>query len=297
MKEIIKVKLKDIDNFMNHPFLVVQDDSLSQLSTSIKENGLLNPLVVRKKENGRYELISGHRRKKAMELIGLTEAEVIVENLNDDEATIYMVDSNMYREKILPSEKAFAYKMKQDAMKHQGKITSDPRGPKLTSEVIGKKFGDSSTNVKRYVRLTYLIPELLELVDNTVKYDKRTYLTMGIKPAVELSYLNKDEQNLVYASITYEDLTPSHAQTIKIRELSKNRKLNYDTLEKIFLQKKGNQNETITFNKKNIESVLPKELLVRDKRYIEKYIIDAIKLYNEQQKTKQDNVDLDKLKI
>lgn len=257
MKEIIRVKLKDIDNFKNHPFLVAQDDSLSQLATSIKENGLLNPLVVRKKENGRYELISGHRRKKAMELIGLTESEVIVENLNDDEATIYMVDSNMYREKILPSEKAFAYKMKIDAMKHQGKKTCGTSCHKSRDE-IAKKSPDSARQIQYYVRLTYLIPELLELVDNTVKYDKRTYLTMGIKPAVELSYLNKDEQNLVYASITYEDLTPSHAQTIKIRELSKNKKLNYDTLEKIFLQKKGNQNETITFNKKNIESVLPK---------------------------------------
>lgn len=294
MKEIVKVKLKDIDNFMNHPFLVVQDDSLSQLSTSIKENGLLNPLVVRKKENGKYELISGHRRKKAMELIGLAEAEVIVENLNDDEATIYMVDSNMYREKILPSEKAFAYKMKLEALKHQGKRTCATGLHKSRDKISNNESGEM---VRRYIRLTYLIPELLELVDNTVKYDKRTYLTMGIKPAVELSYLNKDEQNLVYASITYEDLTPSHAQTIKIRELSKNKKLNYDTLEKIFLQKKGNQNETITFNKKNIESVLPKELLVRDKRYIEKYIIDAIKLYNEQQKTKKDNIDLDKLKI
>lgn len=218
MKEIVKVKLKDIDNFMNHPFLVVQDDSLSQLSTSIKENGLLNPLVVRKKENGKYELISGHRRKKAMELIGLAEAEVIVENLNDDEATIYMVDSNMYREKILPSEKAFAYKMKMEALKHQGKRTCATGLHKSRDKISNNESGEM---VRRYIRLTYLIPELLELVDNTVKYDKRTYLTMGIKPAVELSYLNKDEQNLVYASITYEDLTPSHAQTIKIRELSK----------------------------------------------------------------------------
>lgn len=154
-------------------------------------------------------------------------------------------------------------------------------------EIVGKQFGDSSEIVRRYIRLTYLIPELLELVDNTVKFDKRTFLTMGIKLAVELSYLNKDEQSLVYASITYEDLTPSHSQTKRIRELSKQKLLNYNTLEKIFLEKKGNQNDQISFNKNNIESVLPYDLLKRDKRYIEQYIIKAIVNYNDLLKKKQ----------
>jgi len=297
MSEIIKIKINDIDTFKNHPFLVNKDESLTELAQSIKENGLLNPLVVRIKKNGRYEMISGHRRKAALEIAGIVEADAIVQDLNDDEATIYMVDSNMYREKILPSEKAFAYKMKFDAIKHQGKSSSDPQGPKLSSEVVGKKLGDSATSVKRYIRLTYLIPELLELVDNTVKYDKRTFLTMGIKPAVELSYLNKDEQNLVYASITYEDLTPSHAQTIQIRELSKKKMLNYNSLEKILTQNKGNQNEQISFNKRNIESVLPHDLLKRDKRYIEEYIINAIIKYNELKKAEVYNIDIDKLNI
>lgn len=283
MNEIKEINIKDIDSFEKHPFLVNVDASLHELAGSIKENGLLNPIVVRKKQNGRYELISGHRRKLAMELIGMTEVDACIKQLNDDEAIIFMVDSNMYREKILPSEKAFAYKMKLDAMKHQGKkITSAHVVSKLTTkELIGKQFGDSREQVRRYIRLTYLIPELLEIVDNTVKYDKRTYLTMGLTTAVELSYLNIDEQNLLYNTIIYEDLTPSYAKALKIRELSKNKLLDFDSLEKILDQKKGNQNDRIFFNKEKIEAVLPFDLLKRDKRYIEKYIIEAIQIYNE----------------
>jgi ParB family chromosome partitioning protein len=300
MDKLIKIRIEDIDSFKNHPFLVNHDESLKELAKSIKENGLLNPLIVRKKENGRYEMISGHRRKEALELNGIKEVEVYVKELNDDEATIYMVDSNIYREKILPSEKAFAYKMKMDAMKHQGKkneTSTTKLSKKRTDEIIGEQNGESREQVRKYIRLTYLIPELLELVDNTVKYDKRTFLTMGLKPAVELSYLTKDEQNLVYASIIYEDLTPSHAQTIKIRALSKKMLLNYNTLEEILLQKKGNQNEQISFNKEKIESVLPYELLKRDKRYIEQYIIEAIKNYNALNKQEVQNIDIDNLKV
>lgn len=297
MEKICRIKLKDIVDFKKHPFLVNNDESLEQLAVSIKENGLLNPLIVRKKSNGKYEMISGHRRKRALELIGETETNVYIKDFNDDEAVICMVDSNIYREKILPSEKAFAYKMKLDAIKHQGKKleTSETGVRKLES--AGKISNESAQNIRRYIRLTYLIPELLELVDNTVKYDKRTFLTMGIKPAVELSFLNKDEQNLVYASITYEDLTPSHAQAIRIRELSKKGKLNYDTLEQIFSEKKGNQNDTISFNKKRIESAIPYEILNRDKRYIEKYIIEAIEYYKKNNVSDIDTIDLEKLKI
>lgn len=297
MEKICRIKLKDIVDFENHPFLVNNDESLEQLVVSIKENGLLNPLIVRKKSNGKYEMISGHRRKRALELIGETEVDAYIKDFNDDEAVICMVDSNIYREKILPSEKAFAYKMKLDAIKHQGKKikTSETEVRKLES--AGKISNESAQNIRRYIRLTYLIPELLELVDNTVKYDKRTFLTMGIKPAVELSFLNKDEQNLVYASITYEDLTPSHAQAIRIRELSKKGKLNYDTLEQIFSEKKGNQNDTISFNKKRIESAIPYEILNRDKRYIEKYIIEAIEYYKKNNVKDIDTINLEKLKI
>lgn len=256
MDKLIKIRIEDIDSFKNHPFLVNHDESLKELAKSIKENGLLNPLIVRKKENGRYEMISGHRRKEALELNGIKEVEVYVKELNDDEATIYMVDSNIYREKILPSEKAFAYKMKMDAMKHQGKkneTSTTKLSKKRTDEIIGEQNGESREQVRKYIRLTYLIPELLELVDNTVKYDKRTFLTMVL--------------------------------------------LNYNTLEEILLQKKGNQNEQISFNKEKIESVLPYELLKRDKRYIEQYIIEAIKNYNALNKQEVQNIDIDNLKV
>lgn len=287
---LVKINLNDIDSFEGHPFSVNKDDSLKELVHSIKLNGLLNPMIVRKKDNGRYEMISGHRRKTALEILGVSESEVIVKELNDDEATIFMVDSNMYRETILPSERAFAYKMKMDAMKHQGKTTSDPQGPKLSSEIVGKKLGDSATNVKRYIRLTYLIPELLKLVDETVLKTNKDGLTMGIKPAVELSYLGYAEQKLVLGVIEYSLVTPSHAQTIKIRKLAKEKKLDFDTLEKLLDEKKGNQNEQIAFNKNKIENVLPNNIKKRDKRYIEQYIIKAIIEYSKQNTEEADNV-------
>lgn len=283
MSEYKKIKLREIDSFKNHPYKVERDESFNELMDSIKSNGLLNPLIVRAKENGKYEMISGHRRKLALELLGEKEVSVNIKELSDEEATILMVDSNITRERILPSEKALAYKMKYDAIKHQGKKTSGPEVRKLEDE--------SERNIRRYIRLTHLIPELLELVDNSVIHDKRTYLTMGIKPAVELSYLNKDEQELVYAGITYNDLTPSHGQAIKIRELSKNKQLDYDSLEGILTQNKGNQNEQISFNKEKIESVLPIGLANRDKRYIEKYIINAIVKYKEFNQKEEEMID------
>lgn len=293
MESIVRIKISQIDDFENHPFLVEDNSALKELAQSIKENGLLNPIVVRKKENNRYELISGHRRKLASQLNGYDEIDAFIKDLNDDEATIYMVDSNMYREMILPSEKAFAYKMKLDAMKHQGKTLS-PKGTKSHSV---NTINDTKTQIYRYIRLTYLIPELLKLVDNSVIHDKRTYLTIGLKPAVELSYLSKDEQNLLYSTFIYDDLTPSHGQAIKIRELSKKKQLNYDTLDEILSQTKGNQNEQISFNKEKIVSVLPTDLLKRDKRYIEQYIIDAIIKYKEIKKEQLEKVDIESLKI
>ena len=289
MSEIKNIKLEEIDNFKNHPFKVNNDESLKELSDSIKENGLLNPLTVRLKENGRYELISGHRRKFAMELLGIKEAKAYIKELSDDEAIIEMVDSNMYRDKILPSEKAFAYKMKLDALKHQGKRLS-PKGTKSHSV---NEIEDTKTQIYRYVRLTNLIPELLQLVDDTVLKDKRSTLTMGLKPAVELSYLTQEQQKLVYMGITYEDLTPSHGQAIKIRELAKNKELTFDSLEDILLEEKGNQREQISFNKDKIEKALPSELLKRDKRYIEQYIIKAIENYKSIELERGDAYDLD----
>ena len=292
MSEYKKIKLSEIDSFKNHPYKVERDESFNELMDSIKSTGLLTPLIVRPKENGRYEIISGHRRKLALELLGEKEVSVNIKELSDEDATILMVDSNISRERILPSEKAFAYKMKYDAIKHQGKTTSGTEYPKLrSSEIMAKSSSDSEKSIRNYIRLTHLIPELLELVDNSVIHDKRTYLTMGIKPAVELSYLNKDEQELVYAGITYNDLTPSHGQAIKIRELSKNKQLDYDSLEEILTQNKGNQNEQISFNKEKIESVLPIGLANRDKRYIEKYIINAIVKYKELNQREEEMID------
>ena len=280
-----KILLSKIDSFKGHPFHVNNDVSLKELANSIKENGLYTPLTVRLKEDGRYELISGHRRKAAMELLGITETEAYVKELADEEATIEMVDSNMYREKILPSEKAFAYKMKYDAIKHQGKKTSGHDVQKLDDK--------SDRNIRRYIRLTNLIPELLQLVDDTVLKDKRTALTMGLLPAVELSYLNKEEQKLVYMGITYEDLTPSHGQAKQLRKLSNEGKITFDSVEEILCKSKGNQQEQISFNKERIEKVLPTELLKRDKRYIEQYIIKAIENYKQQEIERGDVYDLD----
>jgi ParB family chromosome partitioning protein len=221
--------------------------------------------------------------------LGIESVDVDIRDLSDEDAIILMVDSNMYRDKILPSEKAFAYKMKMDALKHQGKSLS-PKGTKSHSV---DEIEDTKTQIYRYIRLTNLIPELLQLVDDTVLKDKRTVLTMGIKPAVELSYLNKEEQKLVYMGITYEDLTPSHGQAIKIRQLAKDKKLTFDSLEDILCEQKGNQHEQISFNKSNIEKALPSELLKRDKRYIEQYIIKAIENYKKQELERGDAYDLD----
>ena len=279
MNEIIKININEIDDFNNHPFKVEEGSELDDLVDSIKRNGLLIPIIVRKKEDNRYELLSGHRRKKVYEILGLKVIDAIIKNLNNDEATIYMVDSNMYREKILPSEKAFAYKMKMEAIKHQGK-TSCHNGTKLRSdEMLSQKSNDSARQIQRYIRLTYLIKELLDIVDNTVKLKDKHKLTMGLLPAVELSYLSKQEQQVVYSVITYQDVTPSHSQAIRIKKLSVKQMITFDEVEKILLEQKGNQHEQISFNKSKIMSVLPFNLATRDKRYIERYIIEAIILY------------------
>ena len=285
MDKLEKIRLSQIDDFSNHPFKVNNDDSLKELANSIKENGLLNPITVRPKPNGRYELISGHRRKTAMESIGLEEANAIIKELTDDEATIEMVDSNMYRDKILPSEKAFAYKMKLDALKHQGRTLS-PKGTKSHSV---DEVKDTKTQIYRFVRLTYLIPELLKIVDETYLKEKKLPYTMGLKPAVELSYLNKDEQILIHRMIVYENKTPNHAQAIQIRKMSKNKKLTFDNIENLLCEKKGNQQEQIQYNKDKIYDALPFELRNRDKRYQEEYIVKALEYYKKyEQKKKED---------
>ena len=288
MSEIGKIKIDDIDPFKNHPYKVENNESLIQLQESIKTNGLLNPIIVRKKDNGRYEMISGHRRMKALELNGKTEIDAYIKELSDDEATIFMVDSNLQREKILPSEKAFAYKMKLDALKHQGKTLSHD-GTKSHSV---DSIKDTKTQIYRYIRLTHLIPELLKIVDNTYEKNDKHSITMGLLPAVELSYLNKDEQMLVYSEMTYDDASPSHSQAIRIRKLSEKKKLNADSLEEILSESKGNQREQISFNRDKIVSHLPYGLIQRDKRYVEDYIIKALENYSNQLE-RGDSNDLD----
>ena len=268
-----KIPIKDIEPFKNHPFKVVEDDSLKELMESISNTGLINPVIVRQNKN-KYEMISGHRRLKAMELLGETEIEAQIKNLSDDEATILMVDSNCQRERTLPSERAFAYKMKLDAVKHRGK-SSGHDGHK-SRDIIS---GESGRQIQRYIRLTYLIPELLDIVDDTFKYGKNRYLTMGLLPAVELSYLSKEEQKLVFAEIQYTETTPTHGQARRIRELSKNKQLDDEKVEAILDEKVGIQNDRITFNREKIVKELPYELTKRDKRYIEDYIVKAIQSY------------------
>ena len=291
-EKLEKIDISLIDSFKNHPFQMREDESFLELKKSIENNGLLVPVILRKKEDGRYEMISGHRRLEAMKQLGKKTISSFVRELSNEQAVIEMVDSNMFREKILPSEKAYAYRMKFDALKHQGK-TKDQNGPKLTVEQIGIDNNDSSSQVKRYIRLTYLIPELLQLVDDTVLKDRRTAITMGINPAVELSYLTREDQKTVYMGITYEDLTPSLGQAIRIRELAKNGNLSFDALEEILCEEKGNQQERISFNKDKIEKVLPSALLKRDKRYIEQYIIKAIDFYKSAEHKRGDEYDID----
>lgn len=272
-EEIVKIKVSDIKDFPKHPFKINNDLNYEELKDSILDNGVLVPAIVRKQEDGKYEMISGHRRKKICEENGISEIPCIVKDISDDEAIIMMVDSNLQRDKILPSEKAQAYKMKLDALNHQGKSLS-PLGTKSSSV---NEIDDSKSQIYRYVRLTYLIPELMQLVDDTVLKDKRATLTMGIRPAVELSYLSKNEQEMVYEEISYEDITPSHVQAKKIRELSKNKTLNPDVLESIFLEPKPNQQKRISFNEERIRKALPKD--IKDYK-IEDFIIKAIENYS-----------------
>lgn len=217
LPKIYDIPIKLIDDFPAHPFKVKMDDDMEQLVASIKEQGLITPVILRPKENGRYEMVSGHRRKEACLRAGLTEIKAEVREISHDEAIILMVDSNLQRTEILPSEKAFSYKMRLEAIKRQGKrtdLTSYPLGTKLwfrSNMEVSEQVGDSKTQIARYIRLTELIPELLNLVDER---------KMALRPAVELSYLSKDEQTTIYDQIMYRECTPSHAQAIRMRRLS-----------------------------------------------------------------------------
>lgn len=268
LEKVIDIKLTDIDDFPDHPFKVKDDDEMDNMRQSVEENGILHPILVRPKSDGRYELISGHRRKRASQLANKETIPCIVRDLTDDEATIIMVDSNMQREEILPSEKAFAYKMKMEALSHQGKQTSRQVVDKLkTADEIGGENGDSGRTVQRFIRLTELIPELLELVDNK---------QIALSPAVELSFLNDEQQYAILDCIECNVATPSHAQAIKLKKMSQEGTLTEDDIDDILSQEKPNQISKMKFNESRIRSVLPNN--IEDKK-IEDFVVKAIEFY------------------
>ena len=255
---VIDLPAAEISDFPNHPFKVRMDESMVELADSVKQYGILVPSLVRPMPDGSYQMVSGHRRKRAAELAELPTVPCIVRELTDDEAIIIMVDSNLQREQVLPSEKAFAYKMKLDAMKRQGQrrdLTSSPVGTKLgtrSNQELAEQSPDSKTQIHRYICLTNLVPELLDMVDNSVLKEKDK-LQMALRPAVELSYLPENEQNALLEVMEGEDCTPSHAQAIKMREFSEKGKLNPDVILSIMQEEKPNQVEQFKIPRSRID--------------------------------------------
>ena len=278
LEKVINIKLSDIEDFINHPFKVLENDEMLEMVDSIREKGVLVPAIVRKKDNGKYEMIAGHRRKRACELAELETIPCIVRDLSDDEATIIMVDSNLQREKIFPSERAFAYKMKLEALSHQGKrndLTSDQVGPKLrANEILAHEENTSVTQIKRFVRLTELLPEFLEMVDNG---------KIALNPAYELSFLNHEEQSWVLDYIQFNDVTPSLHQTKELKEFSKNGELDIDKTDEILEQEKPNQVIKLKISMQRFSSVLPQNL--RDDQSKEDYIYKAVLFYRKHELT------------
>ena len=284
---VMDIPLAEISDFPNHPFKVRMDETMMEMADSVKQHGVLVPGLVRPKPDGGYEMVAGHRRKKASELAGKETVPCIVRELTDDEATIIMVDSNFQREQILPSEKAFAYKMKLDAMRRQQgsrtDLTSVPPGQKFgqtSREVLADQSPDSNTQIQRYIRLTSLIPDLLELVDNSVLKEKGQR-QMALRPAVELSYLRKEEQEALSELIEVEDCTPSHAQAIKMRTFSEAGKLNEDVILSIMQEEKGNQIEQVKIPRERISKYFAPGTPAQT---IEDTIIKALELYRRRQR-------------
>lgn len=284
LPRIYDIPLSEIDDFPNHPFKVKMDEDMNQLVQSVKERGVITPITLRQKEDGRYEIVSGHRRRKACELAGLERVPAEIKELSRDEAIILMVESNLQRSIILPSEKAFSYKMRLEAMKRQGQrtdLTSDPMGPKSgerSNEKLAEVVNESSSQIKRYIRLTELIPELLDMVDEN---------KIAFRPAVELSYLTETEQHNLLNSISYNDATPSLPQAIRLKEFSKAGKLSTEVIEAILGEEKPNQKEKISFKAERLRPYIPSSVPL-DKT--EDYIIKALEYYQrarERQKREQ----------
>ena len=285
-EKVITIPTEQISDFPNHPFRVVLDDNMREMVESIRQYGVLVPTLVRPAPDGGYQMISGHRRKMASELAGVP-LPCIVRDLTDDEAIIIMIDSNLQRENILPSEKAFAYKMKLDAMKRQGKrtdLTCEPVAHKLggmkSRDILAEQVGESKDQIRRYIRLTYLIPELLEMVDNSVLKDKETK-QIAMRPAVELSYLSESEQRTLVETMECEDCTPSHAQTIKMREFSKAGKLTPEVILSILQEEKPNQKEQFKIPKERISKYFAPGTPAQK---MEDTIVKALELYRKRQR-------------
>ena len=289
LEKVVNLSPSEISDFPNHPFKVRMDAAMQEMTESVKQYGVLVPALVRPKRSGGYEMVAGHRRKKAADLAGLAEIPCIVRQLTDDEATIIMVDSNLQREQILPSEKAFAYKMKLDAMKRQGRrtdLTLSPVATKLDSAAqLGRQSGESRDQVFRFIRLTHLIPEILELVDNSVLKDQEM-LQIAMRPAVELSYLRKEEQADLFAIMDEMDCTPSHAQAIKMRRMSEaktgDERLSKDAMAVIMEEEKGNQKEQFKIPKEKISRFFAPGTPTQK---IEDTIVKALELYRKRQRS------------
>ena len=275
LPKIHEIPLSEIDEFPNHPFHVRLDEDMDQLVESIKSRGIITPVTLRQKPDGRYEIVSGHRRTKACELAGLATVKAEIKELSRDEAIILMVESNLQRTTILPSEKPFSYKMRLEAMNRQGQrtdLTSRPVVEKLDSaESVGTAQGDSGRQVQRYIRLTHLIPPLLDLVDSG---------KIAFRPAVELSYLTEDEQNGLLDSISSEQSTPSLAQALKMKEFSQNGRLNADVILSIMCEQKPNQKEKISFQSERLKPFIPKNFTAKQ---TEDYVIKALEYYHRYQ--------------
>ena len=270
--------ISDISNFPNHPYKVEDNEELELMKESIKEGGVKQPVIVRRKEDGGYEMISGHRRKLASEILGLKEIPAIVRDLTKDEATILMVDSNIQREKVLPSEKAFAYKMKLDALSHQGKKeTSRQVVEKLVSaDLVGKESGDSGRQVQRYIRLTELTKELLDMVDIG---------RIAFSPAVEISYLNKEEQCVLLSCINMYQSTPSQAQAIHLKKLSQSGNLTAEKIEEIMEEQKANQKEKYNISYERFEKYLPRDVVTV--KEVEDFLFKCVQEHHARQMQKQ----------
>ena len=278
-EKVMQIPLAEISGFPNHPFKVRIDEAMQEMAQSVKEYGVLVPALVRPKEGGGYEMVAGHRRKAASELAGVETIPCIVRNLTDDEATIIMVDSNLQRERILPSEKAFAYKMKLEAMKRQGQrsdLTSSPVGMKLDGkqslDILGEQSGESRNQIHRYIRLTELEPPILDMVDDG---------KIAFRPAVELSYLPKEQQQSLLTTMECEDCTPSLAQAIKMKQFSQEGRLGEDVILSILSEEKPNQVEQFKMPKERISKYFAPGTPAQK---IEDTIIKALELYRKRQR-------------